>query len=109
MDSFQTWIQSTFVDNYFRDVDYLGKALPWREKLYLADTTSYKLGPARLRQLRGSSGNCGTSYHSSKALISLGGLKLHECILLHICVCERSACFQKVCGYAMFAKNIIFI
>ena len=57
MDDYMAWIKSTFVENYFLEKDYMGGRLDWASRRFLADGTSYRLGPARLRQFRTPSGN----------------------------------------------------
>ncbi len=46
------WVQEYFAPNYFVREDVNGNLLHWRQRRYLVDRTSYRVGPARLRQLR---------------------------------------------------------
>ena len=52
MGNYFDWLEQYFVPNYFVETDINGVQLNWRERKYLVDQSSYRVGPARLRQLR---------------------------------------------------------
>ncbi len=46
------WVGDTFLPNYFALNDLAGNRLHWRDRKFMNDWTSYRIGPARIRQLR---------------------------------------------------------
>ncbi|XP_046352109.2 polycystic kidney disease protein 1-like 2 [Haliotis rufescens] len=51
-DDFFTWAQSTFIPRLFPETDIRGSRLPWRKRLFFSDLINFRVGPARIRQLR---------------------------------------------------------
>ena len=49
---FMAWLNITFLPTYFAFHDYDGNILHWRQRRFLEELANYRLGPARLRQLR---------------------------------------------------------
>ena len=45
-------METYFVPNYFVERDYNENILDWWERVYVADRASYRVGPARIRQVR---------------------------------------------------------
>ncbi len=52
------WAEDTLVPGLYADSWYNGKLATWRERRYLSDRQSFRVGPARLRQLRIKPGTC---------------------------------------------------
>ncbi len=46
------WMEEYFLPNYFVETDVNGNTLDWRERLFMSDAASFRVGPARIRQLR---------------------------------------------------------
>lgn len=46
------WLDEVFLPAQFAQRGYRGWPLPWRRRRYMDDAVSYRIGPARLRQLR---------------------------------------------------------
>ncbi|XP_070581467.1 polycystin-1-like protein 2 [Ptychodera flava] len=57
-EDYWNWLDQDFIPGYFPDVDYRGKLLSTMQQRYADNGVSYRLGPARLRQLRVRSGQC---------------------------------------------------
>ena len=51
-EQFIDWMQYVFVPFYFADETYAGQRLPWKKRAFMDDGSNYRLGAARLRQLR---------------------------------------------------------
>ena len=54
------WIDETFIKEFFKHDDYTGNKLHWRERMFLGNRANFRLGPARLRQLRIDKGEFGS-------------------------------------------------
>ena len=52
LSNYFTWIADYFLPNYFVLTDYNNLILPYNDRKFLGDMSSYRLGPASLRQLR---------------------------------------------------------
>lgn len=46
------WTQDTLIPGLYASDGYNGKQATWRERRYVADRQSFRVGPPRLRQLR---------------------------------------------------------
>ncbi|XP_041364036.1 uncharacterized protein LOC121379460 [Gigantopelta aegis] len=49
---FLTWANETFIPRMFPEKDTRGWRLPWTTRLFFSDFTSFRVGPARIRQVR---------------------------------------------------------
>ena len=56
--SFWEWIDETMIPEIYNEYDYLGDRLNWRERKFLSDRASYRVGPVRLRQIRRMPNSC---------------------------------------------------
>ena len=58
--SYLDWLQGVFIPEFFAvdaangrgNCDYHGDRLGWRDRRFLVDSYNYRVGPARIRQLR---------------------------------------------------------
>ncbi|XP_070579567.1 polycystin family receptor for egg jelly-like isoform X2 [Ptychodera flava] len=57
-EDYWNWLDKEFIPGYFPDVDYRGMLLSRMQQRYASNGVSFRLGPARLRQLRVRSGQC---------------------------------------------------
>ena len=46
------WLEKTFVPAYFSESDYRGQRYHWLDRQYMVDGGSFRVGAARIRQLR---------------------------------------------------------
>ena len=46
------WMNNVFLPRQFAQTSYKKKPLSWRRRRYMTDGVSYRIGPARIRQLR---------------------------------------------------------
>ncbi|XP_055955095.1 polycystic kidney disease protein 1-like 2 [Patella vulgata] len=51
-DDFFEWVDKTMIPAMFPTGDFRGNALDWRRKLFFDDHVNFRVGPARLRQVR---------------------------------------------------------
>nr|XP_032832806.1 polycystic kidney disease protein 1-like 2 [Petromyzon marinus] len=50
--SFWDWMQNGFLPNFYPHAWYNGERMSWRERYYLRDFSTIRVGPGRLRQIR---------------------------------------------------------
>ena len=46
------WLDEIFLPHYFAQKSYTNETLSWRERRFLTDGPSFRVGPTRIRQLR---------------------------------------------------------
>ena len=59
---FWDWMDKSVIPGLYGDTYYNGKPMHWRHSRFLSDWNSYRVGPARLRQLRVKPGNSNVVY-----------------------------------------------
>ena len=69
---FWGWVDETVLPNVYREYDYLGNRANWRDRKFLHDNTSYRVGPTRLRQLRRQPNSCIPGSKESKLFWDFG-------------------------------------
>ena len=58
IESFWTWVNTTVRDDLYPKKWYNGEKMNWRERAFLADGYSFRVGPARIRLQRGDPWSC---------------------------------------------------
>ena len=51
------WLDRHFIPQYFPENNYKNTSLYWTDKQFVSDLVSFRVGPARIRQIRVKSGN----------------------------------------------------
>merc|ERR1712048_899070 len=68
VDHFWSWLEETVLPEVYKEEDYLGERKNWKERKFLWDDTSYRVGPIRLRQIRRIPKSCNTENEEAYAL-----------------------------------------